>query len=159
MDLAQFMKRWLLITVGVLIASETSAGIHYDSGASLAVAVLLLSLCNVFLRPILMLFSLPFIIMTMGLGIWIINALLFLLVGALVSGFYVDSFWNALWGAVLVSFTGLVANMLFGTPGQRGGINVQVHRSGATGSTSSQRQDPARPAPHKELKDDDVIDV
>lgn len=158
MDFAQFVKRWLLITVGVLIASETSAGIHYDSFAALIVAVLLLSLCNVFLRPILMLFSLPFIILTMGLGIWIINALLFLLVGGLVRGFYVDSFWHALWGAVLVSFTGLVANMLFGTPGQaRRGINVQVHR---TGTASAQAQNPAsRPAPHKEIKDDDVIDV
>ena len=100
---AQFIKRWLLITVGVLIAAETSAGIYYDSGASLAVAVLMLSLCNVFLRPLLLLFSLPFIILTMGLGVWIINALLFLLVGGLVSGFTVDSFGHALWGAFVLS--------------------------------------------------------
>jgi len=49
-----------------------------------------------------------------------------------------------------------VANMLFGTPGNRGGINVQVHGSG-TGSAQQQRQ--ARQAPHKEIRDDDVIDV
>lgn len=153
----QFIKRWLLITVGVLIASETSAGIHYDSGSAFAVAVLLLSLCNVFLRPVLMLFSLPFIIMTMGLGIWIINALLFLLVGALVGGFYVDSFWHALWGAFLVSFTGLIANMLFGTPGQkRASINIRVGRGGRRPQQQSQS---TRPAPHKEIRDDDVIDV
>ena len=122
----QFIKRWLLITVGVLIASETSAGIHYDSGASLAVAVLLLSLINVFLRPLLLLFSLPFIVLTLGLGVWVINAVLFLLVGGLVHGFTVVSFGDALWGAFVVSCTGLIANLLFGPPGTGGRAAVST---------------------------------
>lgn len=156
MDLMQFIKRWMLLTVGVFVASETSTGIHYDSGAALIAAVFLLSVCNVFLRPVLMLFSLPFIVMTLGFGIWVINALLFLLVGGLVQGFSVESFGHALWGAALVSVTGLIANLLFGAPQQgRSGMKVHLHR---TRSRNSNRPAP-RPATHKELQDDDVIDV
>lgn len=96
MDLKQLLKSWVIVAFGVLIASNTASGIHYDSYGTLLVVVILLSACNVFLKPLLMLFSLPFIILTFGIGIWVINALLFLFVGALVSGFYVDSFSSAL---------------------------------------------------------------
>ena len=155
MDSKQYLKRWLMITVGILIASETSAGIHYDSTASLIVAVLLLSLCNVFLKPLLMLFSLPFIIMTLGLGIWFINAFLFLIVGALVSGFYVDSFGNALWGAFIVSLTGLIATMIFGSHEGRSSVRVKVKREGGGPRPANS----PRPPVHKEIRDDDVIDI
>ena len=80
-------KSWVIVAFGVLIASNTASGIHYDSREALIIVVILLSACNVFLKPLLMLFSLPFIILTFGIGIWVINALLFLFVAALVSGF------------------------------------------------------------------------
>ncbi len=160
MDLGQLFKRWLLIAVGVLIASHTSGGIHYESNGALLVAVLLLSFCNVFLKPLLMLFSLPFIVLTFGLGIWFINALLFLLVGSLVSGFTVNGFGSALWGALVVSFTGLIANTLFGDPAQRQGVNIHVQRDGVPPRQSQQAQDPnVQRRPHREIRDDDVIDI
>ncbi len=156
MDFKQLLKSWLLISLGVLIASNTATGIHYDSTEALFFAVILLSLCNVFFKPLLMLFSLPFIILTFGLGVWLINALLFLLVSELVSGFHVDTFGNALWGALVVSITGAVANVLFASSKSgRGGINVQIHRSGPTSGSRGPQQ------PRKPLKedDDDVIDI
>ena len=154
MDFKRIFKSWLLIALGVLIASHIFAGIHYEDSGALVVAVLLLSLCNVFLKPLLMVFALPFIILTFGLGIWLINALLFLLVGNLVDGFTVDSFAYALAGALVVSLTGGAANLLFGKS------KVQVRTSGAG----------SRPAPRgaahqsssqnrKPLNDDDVIDI
>ncbi|PXA05702.1 phage holin family protein [Coraliomargarita sinensis] len=150
MDFKLLLKTWLLLALGVTIAAHTASGIHYDSGGALVVAVLLLSFCNVVLKPLLMLFSLPFIILTFGIGIWLINALLFMLVGALVEGFHVLSFWNALWGALVVSLTGAAANLLFGTSR----VNVQTGTGGSQAGSRSSSQS------RKPLKDDDdVIDI
>ena len=157
MDFIQLLKRWLLIAVGVIIAAHTATGIHYESVGVLVIAVLLLSVLNVFLKPILMLFSLPFIILTMGLGVWVINALLFLFVSALVNGFYVDTFFSALWGALVVSVISAVANVLFAKPG-KGGVNIRVNR---TGSPPPNGIDGAKPrGTRMPIKDDeDVIDI
>ena len=151
MDFKRIFKSWLLIALGVLIASNIFGGIRYSDPGSLIVAVLLLSLCNVFLKPLLMVFALPFIILTFGLGIWLINALLFLLVGKLVDGFFVDSFGYALAGALVVSLTGAAANVLFGKS------RVQVHSSRRPVGQAASSQ--ARPQGQKPLKDDDVIDI
>lgn len=147
MDLKKLVISWLLLAVGVVIAAHTATGIHYESNAALVVAVLLLSVCNLVLKPLLMLFSLPFIILTFGLGIWLINALLFMLVGSVVEGFHVLSFWNALWGALVVSFTGFIASILFGKS------RIQVRAHAGQGPSRSQSQS------RKPLKDEDVIDI
>ncbi len=109
---ARFLAHLLVLALGVVIAARVVPGIHYDDGASLLVAVIVLSLVNTFLRPVLLLFTLPFILLTMGLGILVINAFLFLCVGYWVSGFYVDGFWSAVGGSVVVSLTGFVMNGL-----------------------------------------------
>jgi putative membrane protein len=152
MDFIKIFKSWLLIALGVLIASNVFDGISYSDTGSLVVAVLLLSLCNVFLKPLLMLFALPFIILTFGLGIWLINALLFLLVAELVDGFGVASFGYALAGAFIVSLTGAAANVLFGNTR----VQVRTRRGGSGGAGGSGG---SQPPPKKPLKDDDVIDI
>jgi len=156
MELPQLLKSWVLIALGVLLASATASGIRYDDTGALVLAVVLLSLCNVFLKPLLLLFTLPFIVLSLGLGIWLINALLFLLVGELVSGFHVDSFWNALWGAFVVSLTGALANLFFGPRNlRRRGVQVRFGRG-----PGAPPRDQAGRRPRKPLKDDDdVIDV
>ena len=157
------LKSWIVVAFGVLIASHTSSGIHYDTRETLIIVVILLSACNIFLKPLLMLFSLPFIILTFGIGIWVINALLFLLVSALVSGFHVDSFGSALWGALVVSITSGVATLLFGSPNQRRSVNVNVGSVGSTphqqaGAQARGAAEPRRAKPVIE-NDDDVIDI
>ncbi|MGJ8639515.1 MAG: phage holin family protein [Opitutaceae bacterium] len=153
MNFPQLLKSSILIALGVVFASSTSKGIAYDSTTALVVAAILLSLCNVFLKPLLMVFSLPFIVLTFGIGIWLINALLFLLVSGIVQGFHVASFSSALWGALVVSLTSAFASLLFG----KSRVNVQVGgtrpQNPSTGP-SSQAQQTRRP-----LKDDDVIDI
>ena len=153
MDYKSIFKSWLLVAVGVIIASHIFTGIRYTDASALVVAVLLLSLCNVFLKPLLMIFALPFIILTFGLWIWMINALLFLLVGNLVLGFTVDSFGDALAGAFVVSLTGIIANLLFGKN------NVQVRTARFTRSVGPDANIPERPNSQKPIKDDDVIDI
>ena len=111
---AAFLQRWLVTTVAVLIADLLVPGIRYDVPSSLFLASLLLGLLNAFVRPILVMISLPLVVLTLGLGLLIINALLLLLVDALVPGFQVDGFGNALLGALIISLTSLVGNVLFG---------------------------------------------
>lgn len=117
------LVRWSVLALGVTIATKIVPGIHYDTLGTLLVVVLLLSLFNAVLKPLLVLFSLPFIVLTLGLGVLLINALLFMLVGELVRGFQVDGFWHALGGALIVSLTNVLVSLLIGKkPGPpRGG--------------------------------------
>lgn len=111
--LVQLLLRWLVLALGVLLATRLVRGISYDDGFTLFTVVVLLSFFNAILKPLLVLFTLPFIIVTMGLGVVVINALLFLLVGKLVDGFHVAGFWTAVGGSLVVSITNwLVSSFL-----------------------------------------------
>ncbi|HEY8994703.1 MAG TPA: phage holin family protein [Lacunisphaera sp.] len=110
------LLRWLILALGVLLSTRLVPGISCDSGLTLAVVVLLLSFFNVVLKPLLLLFTLPFIILSMGLGIWLINALLFYFVGKLVNGFHVAGFGSALIGALIVSVTNMILSRLMTPP-------------------------------------------
>ena len=109
-SLTQLILRWAVLAVGVVLATKLVPGIRCDDGVTLLAVVLLLGFCNAILKPLLVLFTLPFIVLTMGLGIVVINALLFLFVGRLVDGFHVQGFWSAVGGAVIVSITTLLLN-------------------------------------------------
>lgn len=106
--LAQLLLRWLVLALGVMLATRIVPGITCQDGATLVVVVLLLSFFNAILKPLMVLFTLPFILVTLGLGVVVINALLFLLVGRLVNGFHVDGFWSAFFGSLVVSVTNLL---------------------------------------------------
>lgn len=125
--------RWTIIAVGVALSALIVPGITYDDGVTLLVVVVLLSFFNAILKPLLVLFTLPFVVLSLGLGVWIINALLFLAVSKLVVGFHVHDFWAALWGSLIVSATNLVLSGM-----------VRTGRF------------PPRPPPRKP---DDVIDI
>ncbi len=109
----------MILAIGVVIAAHVVTGIHYSDPGALIMAVLLLSFFNAILRPVLVLFTLPFIIFTMGLGIVVINAILFFFVGRLVEGFTVAGFWPAVWGSLVLSLTNMVLNGLMRSPGPR----------------------------------------
>ncbi len=124
-----WVKSWVLIALGVLIASHTVEGIRFHDGGSVLIVVLLVSLLNAALRPILIFLTLPFIVLTFGLGVVVINAVIFLLVGKLVPGFTVDGFWPALWAAIVVGIISVLANLLLG------GAAIKIHRGGPPGGT------------------------
>ncbi len=107
---ARLVVRWLVLALGVVIATRIVPGIHCSDFVALVAVVILLSFFNAILRPLLVLFTLPFIIVTMGLGIVVINAILFLLVGRLVDGFVVTGFWPAVGGSLVVSATNFIVN-------------------------------------------------
>ncbi|PHX72355.1 MAG: hypothetical protein CK548_04425 [Opitutia bacterium] len=106
--LVQLLVHWVVMALGVTLATKLVEGISCDSTATLIVVVLLLSFFNAIIKPLLVLFTLPFIVLTLGLGVVVINALLFMFVGRLVDGFHVAGFWPAVWGALVVSVTNLI---------------------------------------------------
>lgn len=106
--LAQLLLRWLVLALGVMLATRIVPGISCQDGATLVAVVLLLSFFNAILKPLMVLFTLPFIVVTLGLGVVVINASLFLLVGRLVDGFHVDGFRSAFFGSLVVSVTNLL---------------------------------------------------
>jgi putative membrane protein len=110
------LLRWLILALGVILSTRIVPGISYDTGSTLVVVVLVLSFFNAVLKPVLVLFSLPFIILSLGIGIWIINAILFYFVGRLVTGFQVAGFGSALLGSLIVSLTNLVLSRLLKPP-------------------------------------------
>lgn len=114
--LGNLFMRWLVLALGVVLAAHIVPGIHYDNGTTLLAVVLLLSFFNAILRPLLVLVTLPFILLTMGVGLIVINALLFLFVGRLVNGFEVAGFWPAAGGALIVGATNLVMSRLLARP-------------------------------------------
>src|SRR5438876_9834542 len=97
-----FVFRWLVTTVAVFVAAPI-VGINYgDRLGCLLGASLLLGIVNAFVRPVLLLLSLPLILVTLGLFILIINELMLKFVGQLVPCFEVPVFWFAFLGVIIV---------------------------------------------------------
>ena len=99
------LLRMALVALGLYIASRIVPGITIDDIETLALSALVLAMVNAVVRPIIILLTLPFTIITLGLFIFIINAGLFYAVATLMPGFHVSSFLAALLGSLVVSFT------------------------------------------------------
>jgi putative membrane protein len=112
--LRAFLVRWVIHAVGFLAATQIVPGMSVDSLPGLLVSALLLGLLNAFVRPILTLLSLPLVVLTLGLFLWVINAALLGLVAWMVKSFTISSFWSALGGAAVISIVSAVANLLLG---------------------------------------------
>src|SRR5881628_3822491 len=94
--------RFVVTGIAVFLATAIVPGIEVQSASAGVAAVIALALLNAVVRPFLYLLSLPFIILTLGLFMVIINALLLQLVAFLVKGFVVQGFWPSVGGAVLI---------------------------------------------------------
>jgi putative membrane protein len=114
------LLRWVINALGVMVAAWLLPGIWYEDNTAMIIVVVLLGLFNAFLKPMLVFATLPFVVMTLGFGVLLINAALFLLAASLVKGFRVDGFWWAFLGALIVSAINLVVGRALGdTPAQR----------------------------------------
>ncbi len=108
-----FLIRWLVTTIAVFAAEKIIPGIHCHSAGALLGASLLLGIINAFVRPILLLLSIPFIILTMGLFILLVNALMLMLVAQIIPSFAVDGFWSAFFGSIVISFVSWILSSFF----------------------------------------------
>jgi putative membrane protein len=100
---------WLVTTIAILVAAYIVPGIRVDSLGAALIGAAILGVLNVVLKPILVVLTLPITLLTLGLFLFVVNALVFLLAGSLLSGFHVHSFWSALLGSLIVSIVSYIA--------------------------------------------------
>jgi putative membrane protein len=117
--------RTLIIAAGIALAAYLIPGITVDGTGTLILAALLMGLVNAFVRPLIVLLTLPLTILTLGLFLVVINAALFGLVASMLDGFRVDSALAALLGWLCVVFVSWVTDWLVGPNGR---YNVTVER-------------------------------
>ncbi len=106
-----FFIRCGITGFAVLLASQIIPGIEILSFGSGLAAVVILAFLNAILRPILYLLSAPFIVVTLGFFMVLINAFLLYLASGMVKGFLVSGFWPAVGGAILISIVSGILNL------------------------------------------------
>ncbi len=94
---------WLVSGFAILVTAYILPGVHVESFISALVAAVVLGVINAFIKPILLILTLPINILTLGLFTFVINALVIILTANLVPGFKVDGFWWALIFSIVLS--------------------------------------------------------
>ena len=106
----RFLARLVLNGVAIILAAYVLPGIHIAGFFAALVAGVILGFVNAIVRPVLFFLTLPLTLITLGLFIFVLNAICFALTAWLVPGFSVDGFWWAIFGALLVSIVSWILN-------------------------------------------------
>jgi putative membrane protein len=122
-----FVFRWAVTAFAVFVAAPI-VGINYgQSIGCLLGASLLLGIVNAFIRPVLLVLSAPLILLTLGFFILVVNGLMLLFVGQIVSCFSVPGFWSAVFGAIIISIVSWLLSAFF--KGSDGRVHVLTHHT------------------------------
>ncbi len=115
----KLLIRWFITVVALIVAAWLIPGIRVEGAnafITFGVMALILGFFNTFLRPLLRILAIPFIILTLGLFLLVINALILMLSAWIARnlgiGFYVDGFWSAFWGSLIVSVVSFLLSIL-----------------------------------------------
>ncbi|AGU52418.1 hypothetical protein VAPA_1c53660 [Variovorax paradoxus B4] len=106
--------KWLLSAVALLAVAYLYSGVQVSSFGSALIAAAVIGLLNMIVRPVLVVLTLPVTIVTLGLFLFVINALLFWAASGLLTGFHVSGFVAALIGSLIYSLLGLVIEAALG---------------------------------------------
>jgi putative membrane protein len=104
----KLILKWLLLSAALMMVAQWDSGVVVNNFRAAMLAALVLSLLNAFVRPLLIILTLPVTVLSLGLFLFVINALTFQMASHLLDGFQVAGFWAALLGSVLYSLWGLV---------------------------------------------------
>jgi putative membrane protein len=104
--------RWFINALALMLVAFLYSGVKIDGIFAALIAALVLGLVNAFIRPLLVLLTLPVTVLTLGLFIFIINAFLFWFVAEIVKGFTVTGFMAALIGSLMFSMVSLLTSWL-----------------------------------------------
>ena len=126
--MAGFLVRLLISALGLWLAAKLVPGMQIHGVGTLLGAAFLLGAVNAFVRPVAILLTLPFTILTLGLFLFVVNAAMLGIVAWLLDGFQLASFGSALLGSIIVSLTGWVASWWVGPTGRFEVLVVERHR-------------------------------
>ena len=118
-----FIFRAVIAALGLWLATIWVSGIRIDSAMTLVLAGFMLGIVNAIVRPIAVILTFPFTILTLGLFLLVVNGAMLALVAALLPGFHLDGFSKAIWAALIVSVTSWIASLLFGSDAK-----VEIYR-------------------------------
>ena len=107
-----FLMRWVINALSIFIVANVVKGIEVSNTATVLVIALVLGIINAFLRPLIILITLPINILTLGVFTFFINGALFYLVSKIVKGFVITGFWTAFWGYILFSIISFLLSLL-----------------------------------------------
>ncbi len=113
-SLTRFFLHWAVTSLSLLAASSVFRGIHFADAEALVISALVLGFANAVVRPLLILLTLPLTVLTLGLFLLVVNALMLLLVSALVTGFAVDSFTTAFLASIFISVVSFFIGAILG---------------------------------------------
>jgi len=125
MAMRNYIIRWLINAVGLLIVSKLMQSIEIDGVLTAIVAAAVIGIINIFLRPILLILTLPINILTLGLFTLVINGIIFYFVGNIVEGFHVTGYLAAFLGALILSIINVLATFLIGMGKGKAFIHIQ----------------------------------
>ena len=108
----RFLLRLVLNAVAIMIAASFVPGVHVAGPGPAVIAGVLLGFVNALVRPLLLILTFPFTLLTLGLFIFVINAICFGLTAALVPGFTLDGFFAAFLGALVVTIVSWLLSAL-----------------------------------------------
>lgn len=107
----KMIVRWLLLAAALLLVAHLYSGVKVTSFFDAMIAALVLGLLNTLVRPVLVLLTFPVTLLTLGLFLFVINALMFYMAAYVLTGFNVTSFIAALIGSVIYSLCGMVIDV------------------------------------------------
>jgi putative membrane protein len=107
-----FLISWLIYALAILITAYLIPGIKLTGYVAALATAVVLGLINTFIKPVLLLLTLPLNILTLGLFTLVINALLIMLTSAIVPGFHVDGFWHALLFSLVLTVVNFVLSFV-----------------------------------------------
>ena len=107
-----FLVRWLINALAIFIVAHIVKGIEVSSTPAVLVIALVLGIINAFLRPLVILVTLPINILTLGLFTLFINGALFFFISKIIKGFVITGFWPAFWGYILFSIISFLLSFL-----------------------------------------------
>ncbi len=106
------IANWILDAVALYVVAYLVPGIHLESFGAALVAIIIIGLLNAIVKPILVLLTLPVTILTLGLFVFIINALMLFVAGSITPGFRVDGFMTAIVGSLLLTVVTMIFHSL-----------------------------------------------
>lgn len=110
--MTHFLVRWGINALSIFIVAHIVRGIEVPNTSIILVVALVLGIINAFLRPLIILITLPINILTLGIFTLFINGALFYLVSKIVKGFVITGFWPAFWGYILFSIISFLLSLL-----------------------------------------------
>jgi putative membrane protein len=122
--------RWLTLTGAILLASYMLEGIRISGFMSAIGAAAILGILNAFFRPIALILTLPINVLTLGLFTFVINAVMLKMASGVISGFDIQGFWPALFGALIISLASWLLNMFINARGPGDVLDLQPRGGG-----------------------------